>query len=470
MRLILLALFSVLAHAAPFPKPQASPSNAVAPRPSASTNSTSTERANSEQLTSIIALLSSLIKSVQLTQPRIGDAAGLISASSILETMSQELPATATTTLTNVDPIGSDEQPLPNEDTNNSPTTRTLTRASATNLSGSRTTSARVNGTGASREAAASATSLVEWLGFNASISTTRRSGSVTATATVKASRTTSTVSTETHESHGSAEESNSPGHSTNDEGTKSEGENAGSEEQKEETEVLTQKQIDKINNNGVNAIYAIVSLVVVVVGCVALSFEKEEGSGEESWALLSDSDYEHRKAVFEAHGGTPTYGPDGILLSVQEATWRPPVAQSDMASPAPSPPATATHPRSCVFQSIESGSVERGKKAVSFATDLTKVHIFEKHPDDEGDGEEWDGTIGALLRSEATILKLFQSETRSMLESCLDDVQPSSNSAPSQQTQPKKLRNDLFFGVSYAVSKPFDKVSADEMEGTRCV
>ncbi|KAJ3234324.1 hypothetical protein HDU78_005906 [Chytriomyces hyalinus] len=140
------------------------------------------------------------------------------------------------------------------------------------------------------------------------------------------------------------------------------------------------------------------------------------------------------------------------------------------MASPAPSPPATATHPRSCVFQSIESGSVERGKKAVSFATDLTKVHIFEKHPDDEGDGEEWDGTIGALLRSEATILKLFQSETRSMLESCLDDVQPSSNSAPSQQTQPKKLRNDLFFGVSYAVSKPFDKVSADEMEGTRCV
>ncbi|KAJ3250831.1 hypothetical protein HDU77_006326 [Chytriomyces hyalinus] len=239
--------------------------------------------------------------------------------------MSQELPATAT--FTNADPIGSDEQPLPNEDTNNSPTTRTLTRASATNLSGSRTTSARVNGTAASRETAASATSLVEWLGFNASISTTRRSGSVTATATVKASRTTSTVSTETHESHGSAEESNSSGHSTNDEGTKSEGENAGSEEQKEETEVLTQKQIDKINNNGVNAIYAIVSLVVVVVGCVALSFEKEEGNGEESWALLSDSDYEHRKAVFEAHGGTPTYGPDGILLSVQETTWRPPVA-----------------------------------------------------------------------------------------------------------------------------------------------
>ncbi|KAJ3238399.1 hypothetical protein HDU81_007880 [Chytriomyces hyalinus] len=140
------------------------------------------------------------------------------------------------------------------------------------------------------------------------------------------------------------------------------------------------------------------------------------------------------------------------------------------MASPALSPPAaTTTHPRSCVFQSIESGSGERGKKAVSFATDLTKVHIFEKHPDDEGDGEEWDGTIGALLRSEATILKLFQSETRSMLESCLDDVQPSS-SAQSQQAQPKKLRNDLFFGVSYAVSKPFDKVSADEIEGTRCV
>ncbi|KAI8836773.1 hypothetical protein BJ741DRAFT_605139 [Chytriomyces cf. hyalinus JEL632] len=337
MRFILLALFSVLAHAAPFPKPQASPSNAAVPRPSASTNSTATERANSEQLTSIIALLSSLIKSVQLTQPRIGDAAGLLSASSILATMSQALPATATSTFTDADPIGSDEQPLPNEDTI-SPITRTLTRASATNLSGineepsssdepilsdSETTSARVNGTGTSRATEPSATSLVEWLGFNASRSTTRRSGSVTATATVKASRTTSTVSTETHESHGSAEESNSSGHSTNDESGKSEG----SEEQKEETEVLTQKQIDKINNNGVNAIYAIVSLVVVVVGCVALSFEKEESSGEESWALLSDSDYEHRKAVFEAHGGTPTYGPDGILLSVQEATWRPPVA-----------------------------------------------------------------------------------------------------------------------------------------------
>ncbi|KAJ3018409.1 UNVERIFIED_CONTAM: hypothetical protein HDU68_011161 [Siphonaria sp. JEL0065] len=88
-----------------------------------------------------------------------------------------------------------------------------------------------------------------------------------------------------------------------------------------EEEAPPTQKQLDKINFNGTNAIYVVVSLVGVMVATIAFSASSEEGNSEqvESLALI-----ELDEGILKSHGGIPTYNDDGTLKSINESTWKP--------------------------------------------------------------------------------------------------------------------------------------------------
>ncbi|ORY44944.1 hypothetical protein BCR33DRAFT_716853 [Rhizoclosmatium globosum] len=102
---------------------------------------------------------------------------------------------------------------------------------------------------------------------------------------------------------------------------TSGEGEGAASAEGEEEEPPLTQKQIDRINKNGVNAIYVIVSLVAVMAGCMFFSATSDSANDDQEASLaLTDIDND----VLYAHGGVPQYNADGTLKAIHEYKWKP--------------------------------------------------------------------------------------------------------------------------------------------------
>ncbi|KAI9324222.1 hypothetical protein BDR26DRAFT_882030 [Obelidium mucronatum] len=83
----------------------------------------------------------------------------------------------------------------------------------------------------------------------------------------------------------------------------------------------LTAAQLEKIEYNGNNAIYAVVSLVGVMIATIAFGASSEEGNSEQEDSLalapLEDS-------ILNAHGGVPQYNEDGTLKGIQEYKWKP--------------------------------------------------------------------------------------------------------------------------------------------------
>ncbi|KAJ3200219.1 hypothetical protein HDU82_009084 [Entophlyctis luteolus] len=92
--------------------------------------------------------------------------------------------------------------------------------------------------------------------------------------------------------------------------------ETTGSGDESDGESALTQDQLNKISRNSLNAIYVMVALVAIMVGCVFLSSNSadDDEDGVSEVPLL--------KEVLYASGGKPRYDKDGTLLGIQPISW----------------------------------------------------------------------------------------------------------------------------------------------------